>query len=195
MKKIDKYLAYSAVAFLVLLFAISLVILFRTSDTKIAVIETTKGNIELELYPKEAPITVQNFEEYVNSGFYEGLIFHRVISGFMIQGGGFTPNGVQKETKDPIKLESNNGLSNVLGTISMARTNDPNSATSQFFINTADNLFLDYQSPENPGYAVFGRVIDGMDVVDEIENSTTTSKGYYLDWPIEDIVINRIYFK
>jgi peptidyl-prolyl cis-trans isomerase B (cyclophilin B) len=166
----------------------------NASVSNIVVLETTKGNIEIELDFEKAPITSENFKEYVLSGYFEGLIFHRIIQGFMIQGGGFKPNGSPKETNDSIILESDNGLSNETGTIAMARTNDPNSATSQFFINTVDNDFLDYSS-SNPGYAVFGKVVDGMDVVYEIEAIETTTKGGHQDWPKEDVVIIKAYFK
>jgi len=166
------------------------------NTSNIVVIETTKGNIEVELNSSASPITVKNFKTYVSAGFYDGTVYHRVIPGFMIQGGGFLPNGNQKEVMSPIKLESNNGLSNLTGTIAMARTNVPDSATSQFFINTKDNTFLDYVNASNPGYAVFGKVISGMDVVYEIEKvSTTTKYGMYQDWPVDNIVINRVYFK
>lgn len=161
---------------------------------KIIVIETSKGNIEVELDFENAPITAENFLTYVESGHYEGTIFHRVIPNFMIQGGGFTSDGNQKDTMKPIKLESQNGLKNLRGTIAMARTNVPDSATSQFFINTKDNDFLDY-APGNPGYAVFGKVINGMDVVDAIEKVKTSSKGYYDDWPVEDVLIVKVYVK
>lgn len=160
----------------------------------IVIMETSKGNIEIELYPEKAPITVANFLEYVDSNFYSNLIFHRVISGFMIQGGGFDKNGVQKQTKSPIKLETNKGLSNLTGTIAMARTNVPDSATSQFFINTVDNSGLDY-STQDPGYAVFGKVISGMDVVYEIEKVDTSTKSGHENWPVEDVVILKVYRK
>lgn len=161
----------------------------------IVVMETTKGNIEIELNQTKAPITVKNFKAYVSGGFYEGTVFHRVIPGFMIQGGGFTTTGVQKENLPPIQIESSNGLSNLTGTIAMARTNDPNSATSQFFINTKDNLFLNYVNSDNPGYAVFGKVISGMDVVYEIEKVKTTNKFGMQDWPVDDVKITKVYFK
>lgn len=164
------------------------------NDITIVVLETTKGNIEIELDTNHAPITSANFLAYVNSGFYDGLIFHRVIKGFMIQGGGFTIAGVQKDTNSPIVLESNNGLYNTEGTIAMARTNAPNSATSQFFINTVDNDFLNYSSG-NPGYAVFGKVISGMEVVKAIEVVETGIKGGHDDWPKEDIIITKAYVK
>jgi len=155
------------------------------------VIETSKGNISLELDPNKAPITVANFLAYVDSDFYENTVFHRVIDGFMIQGGGFTVEGEKKETRNPITLESNNGLSNEVGAIAMARTNAPNSATAQFFINLKDNKFLDYQ-PGNPGYAVFGRVTSGMDVVNEIRQAETGVKNGMRDWPIEDVIIQKV---
>lgn len=164
-------------------------------NEEIIILETNKGNIEILLDREHSPETVENFLSYVDSKFFENTVFHRVISGFMVQGGGFTTEGIQKTTKDPIKLESNNGLSNVIGTVAMARTNDPDSATSQFFINVADNKFLDYTSPSNPGYAVFGKVINGMDIVDQIENIKTTTKGFNQDWPLEDIIILKVYRK
>ena len=164
----------------------------RNTSPNTVKIKTSMGDITIELYPDKAPITVANFESYVDSGFYDNLIFHRVIKGFMIQGGGFDVNGMQKKTDAPIKLESNNGLSNEKYTIAMARTNIPDSATSQFFINTADNTFLDY-SVQSQGYAVFGKVVEGQDVVDSIENARTASKGYGKDdWPVDNIVIYSI---
>lgn len=147
-------------------------------------IETNYGNIVIQLYEKEAPITVANFKKYVNEGFYDGTIFHRVIKNFMIQGGGFTTDGQQKQTHEPIKLESKNGLENNRGTLAMARTNVPNSATSQFFINVVDNDFLNY-GVRDEGYAVFGEVISGMDVVDKIAAIQTGAN----DVPAEEIVI------
>lgn len=164
------------------------------SQKEIAVLETTMGNIEIELDRAHAPKTVENFVNYVKSGFYNGTVFHRVIAGFMIQGGGFTPDGAQKKTNAPIVLESNNGLKNVIGAIAMARTNDPNSATSQFFVNAGNNDFLNY-APGNPGYAVFGKVISGMDVVGKIEAARTGSRGPYDDWPVEDVIITGAYMK
>ncbi len=145
------------------------------------------GKIVLELYPKKAPITVENFLKYVNSGFYNGTIFHRVIPGFMIQGGGFTPEMEQKPTRAPIKNEADNGLKNDRGTIAMARTSNPNSATSQFFINVANNAPLNY--PSHGGYAVFGKVVEGMDVADKIVNVPTTSVGPHQDVPKKPVVI------
>jgi cyclophilin family peptidyl-prolyl cis-trans isomerase len=160
----------------------------------VVILETTEGKITVELMRERAPETVENFVSYVKSGHYDGTIFHRVIKDFMIQGGGFTAEGAQKPVKAPIKLESNNGLKNIRGTIAMARTNDPDSATSQFFINVADNEFLNY-APGNPGYAVFGEVIEGMDTVDKIRSLETETRGYMRDWPKKDIVILKAYIK
>ncbi len=160
------------------------------------VIETSKGIIEVELDRDKAPITVANFLQYVEEGHYDGTVFHRVIEGFMVQGGGFTPDGAQKETRDPIKLESDNGLENNRGTIAMARTNIPDSATSQFFINVADNDFLNYQPvPGREGYAVFGKVTSGMDIVNSIVAEQTGTKFGMQDWPTQDVVIEKVYKK
>ncbi|MBI2145575.1 peptidyl-prolyl cis-trans isomerase [Candidatus Woesearchaeota archaeon] len=158
------------------------------------ILETSKGSIEIELYPQQAPITAQNFLQYANEGFYDGTIFHRVIPGFMIQGGGFTPDGVQKDTHEPIKLESNNGLKNEAGTVAMARTMIPDSATGQFFINVAKNDFLNH-APGNDGYAVFGKVVKGMDIANSIAASRTGTKYGMADWPTEDVVIKKAYVK
>ncbi len=152
--------------------------------------QTSMGDIVIELNPEKAPITVKNFLGYVEESFFDGLIFHRVIKGFMIQGGGFTPDMAQKDTNDPIKIESSNGLKNDRGTIAMARTNVPDSATSQFFINHANNDFLNYAGPGNPGYAVFGKVIEGMDVVDKIASVKTTIRRGMEDVPVETVVID-----
>ena len=156
--------------------------------------KTNIGEIKLELYPDKAPVTVENFILYVKSNFFNGLIFHRVIDGFMIQGGGFDENMHQKETQAPIKIESDNGLKNTRVTSSMARTNDPNSATSQFFINLVDNNFLNFRSPDvtGYGYTVFGKVTDGMDVVDKIATVPTGSFGYMQDVPKYLIQIENI---
>ncbi|MFT6997845.1 MAG: peptidyl-prolyl cis-trans isomerase B (cyclophilin B) [Cryomorphaceae bacterium] len=156
------------------------------------VIETNKGNFSLELDPNKAPITVANFMAYVDAGFYDNTVFHRVIDGFMIQGGGFTTDGSKKETRDPIMLESENGLKNDVGTIAMARTNAPNSATAQFFVNLKDNGFLNY-APGNPGYAVFGKVSSGMDIVNEIRQAETGVKQGMSDWPNEEVIITKAY--
>ncbi|OFV68779.1 MAG: peptidylprolyl isomerase [Candidatus Syntrophoarchaeum caldarius] len=158
----------------------------------IVVLETNKGKIEIELNRKRSPITVENFLRYVKEGHYDGTIFHRVIDGFMIQGGGYTPDGSEKPAHKPIKLESKNGLKNEVGTIAMARTADPDSATCQFFINVADNRFLDYR-PDSDGYAVFGSVVSGMDVVNQIKAVKTGNRGPFADWPLEDIIIERAY--
>ncbi len=154
-------------------------------------LKTNFGTITLELYPDKAPITVKNFIEYVEAGHYNGTIFHRVIPGFMIQGGGFTPGMEQKETNAMIKNEADNGLANDLGTIAMARTPDPDSASSQFFINTKDNSFLNYSAPtaQGWGYCVFGKVTGGMDIVQAIEKTATSSTGAHQDVPIEDVII------
>ena len=163
------------------------------TDT-IVVLMTTMGNIEIKLATDEAPITTENFLGYVESDYYDETVFHRVMPGFMIQGGGFITTGKQKIAGDPIVLESNNGLLNLRGTIAMARTIDPDSATSQFFINLVDNDFLDYTST-NEGYAVFGEVVEGMDVVDAIGNVKTATFGLFDDWPEEDVVILGAYVK
>lgn len=152
-------------------------------------LKTTDGDIKVELYPEQAPKTVANFLDYVKSGQYSGTIFHRVIKGFMIQGGGYTASFAEKPTRAPIPLESRNGLKNTTGTIAMARTGDPNSATAQFFINTVDNAGLDYPNPDGNGYAVFGKVVSGMDVVKKIEATPTTTRGPMSDVPQQPIVI------
>ena len=152
------------------------------------ILKTTLGDIVIELYPEKAPITVKNFLAYVDDGFYNGTIFHRVIPGFMIQGGGMTKDMKQKETRPPIKNEADNGLGNKRGTIAMARTSDINSATSQFFINLKDNSFLDHGA-RGFGYAVFGKVVKGMDVVDKISAVKTGNRGMYQNVPVEPVVI------
>ncbi|WP_087688138.1 peptidylprolyl isomerase [Pandoraea sp. PE-S2R-1] len=151
--------------------------------------KTSAGNFTVELNPKAAPKTVDNFLQYVNSGFYNGTVFHRVIPGFMIQGGGFTADMNEKPTRAPIPIESQNGLKNTKGTIAMARTSNPNSATAQFFVNVSDNASLDYPSPDGYGYAVFGKVVAGMDTVEKIKGVATTSKGMYRDVPVTPVVI------
>lgn len=152
-------------------------------------LQTSMGNIVIELNEQAAPVTVKNFLGYVQSGFYDGTIFHRVIPGFMIQGGGFTPKMVRKKTLDPIINEAKNGLGNKRGTLAMARTNNPNSATSQFFINHRDNDFLNYMDDNQPGYAVFGKVIEGMDVVDAIASVKTTTRDKMENVPVEPVEI------
>jgi peptidyl-prolyl cis-trans isomerase B (cyclophilin B) len=156
-------------------------------------LHTTQGVITLELDAEKAPLTVENFLAYVNAGHYDNTIFHRVIDGFMIQGGGFEPGMEQKPTRTPIKNEADNGLKNTRGTIAMARTNDPHSATAQFFINLTDNSFLDFRAPDSQswGYCVFGKVTDGLDVIDTIRKVKTGTKGLHQDVPAEDVLIER----
>ena len=156
------------------------------------VIKTSMGDIHLELYPDQAPASVQNFLEYAQSGFYDGTIFHRVISHFMIQGGGFTPDMQKKGTREPIPNESNNGLSNRRGTIAMARLPQPHSATAQFFINVQNNMNLDYQGGNQWGYAVFGKVTEGLDVVDDIRYVQTASRPPFSDVPVEPVIIEQV---
>ena len=157
------------------------------------ILETSRGDIVVELDAQRAPKSVANFLEYVRAGFYDGTIFHRVIPGFMVQGGGFATDMTRKDTRAPIENEAGNGLANARGTLAMARTSDPHSATAQFFINVVDNAFLDHQSltPRGWGYAVFGRVVDGMDVVDAIVESPTGRSGGMSDVPVEAIVIEH----
>jgi cyclophilin family peptidyl-prolyl cis-trans isomerase len=150
--------------------------------------QTTLGDFSVELFPKEAPISAENFARYVREEFFDGLIFHRVIPGFMIQGGGLTPDMSQKDNHEPIKNEATNGLKNERGSLSMARTNDINSATSQFFVNLKDNDFLDHK-PGSYGYAVFAKVVDGMDVIDAIAGVKTGRRRGHDDVPVEDVVI------
>jgi cyclophilin family peptidyl-prolyl cis-trans isomerase len=164
-------------------------------DNPVVVMETTQGNITIELLQDAAPITVENFLQYANDGFFAGTVFHRVIPGFMIQGGGLTANLSEKTTRAPIRNEADNGVTNARGTISMARTNVVDSATSQFFISTVDNArSLDHRgtSPRDYGYAVFGRVTAGMDVVDAISGVSTTRQGPHQNVPTEPVVINAV---
>jgi len=160
---------------------------------KTVTLETTKGTISLALDDEKAPETVKNFLRYVQDGHYDGTVFHRVIDGFMIQGGGFTKDMSQKETREPIRNEAMNGLKNLRGTVAMARTMVVDSATSQFFVNLVDNDFLDFQNPtpQGFGYAVFGKVVDGMDVVDAIAKVKTGSVGPYENVPEEPVVIRK----
>ncbi len=155
------------------------------------VLTTNHGKITIELDAAKAPKTVENFLNYVKSGHYDGTIFHRVINGFMIQGGGFEPGMKQKDTNAPIENEAANGLKNDQYTIAMARTSDPHSASSQFFINVKDNDFLNYDGPNNWGYCVFGKVSDGTDVVDAIRKVRTGTKGFHGDVPLEDVIIEK----
>ncbi len=161
---------------------------------EIAVIQTSRGIIEVLLNREKAPKTVENFVRYAKEGGYNGTIFHRVIAGFMIQGGGYTPDGHVVPTHEPIALESANGLKNEEGTIAMARTSDPDSATNQFFINTMDNAFLN-RSAGNPGYAVFGKVVKGMEAVKAIEGVQTGIAHGMEDWPKEDVLIKSVSIK
>jgi cyclophilin family peptidyl-prolyl cis-trans isomerase len=166
----------------------------RAAENPRVLMKTSKGDIVIELFADKAPITVNNFLSYVDEKFYDGTIFHRVVKGFVIQGGGLTADFVTKKTKPPIKNEANNGLKNLRGTIAMARTSDINSATCQFFINLVDNPFLDHRddTPEGFGYAVFGRVVSGLEVVDAIGNSPTMTYRGYRDVPRETITIISI---
>ncbi len=185
-----------SIAFLVFLFAV-----LGSSSADAAgpaanprvLLDTSKGNIVLELYPDKAPKTVANFLQYVKSGHYNGTIFHRVIPGFMAQGGGFTPDMTQKPAKSTVENEANNGLKNERGTIAMARTSDPHSASSQFFINVSNNRPLDHtgKTAQGWGYAVFGKVVEGMDVVDAIIGVRTGRKGPHGDVPVEPILIEK----
>jgi peptidyl-prolyl cis-trans isomerase B (cyclophilin B) len=154
-------------------------------------LHTNHGTITLELDAEKAPKTVENFIAYVEAGHYDNTIFHRVIDGFMIQGGGFEPGMKQKPTRETIENEAKNGLKNERGSIAMARTSAPHSASAQFFINLADNGFLDYPGQDGWGYCVFGRVTEGMDVVDKIRNVKTGRSGFHQDVPVEDVVIER----
>ncbi len=157
-------------------------------------LNTNYGTIVLEMETEKAPQTVANFLQYAKDGFYDGTIFHRVIDNFMIQGGGMMPGMVEKQSRDPIKNEADNGLSNAVGTVAMARTPDPHSASAQFFINVADNTFLDHRAPtpEGWGYCVFARVVDGMDVVNKIKGVQTGTAGHHQDVPVEDVVIESV---
>jgi peptidyl-prolyl cis-trans isomerase B (cyclophilin B) len=175
----------------ILIFSASPVLAQQDGGNPQVTIQTNHGNIRLELYPREAPISVENFLQYARDGFYDGTIFHRVISHFMIQGGGMTPDMQRKPTREPIINEADNGLKNLRGTIAMARTNDVNSATAQFFINVEVNGSLDHTSTENSrtwGYAVFGQVVDGMDVVDDVRFVETNPN----DVPLEPVIIKAV---
>jgi cyclophilin family peptidyl-prolyl cis-trans isomerase len=160
----------------------------------VVLMKTSMGDVKIELDKGKAPVTVENFLVYVNDKFYDGTIFHRVIPAFMIQGGGFDKDMTQKKAKAPIKNEAGNGLKNLNGTLAMARTGDPNSATAQFFINTKDNPFLDHKNdtPQGMGYAVFGKVVDGADVVKKIEQVQTTTRSPYENVPVTPVIIESI---
>ena len=163
-------------------------------DAEVIVMKTSKGTIKMRLFPEKAPKTVENFVIHAKEGYYDGLTFHRVINGFMIQGGGFEPGMKQKATKEPIKNEANNGLKNTRGTLAMARTQAPHSATAQFFINVVDNDFLNFsgESLQGWGYCVFAEVVDGMDVVDKIKGVATGRSGMHQDVPKEDVIIESV---
>ena len=193
----NKFINSRAAAFLsaVSLLLASIGVATAHSGDKVMVeMHTSKGLITLELDAEKAPVTVANFIDYVKSGHFDGTIFHRVIPGFVIQGGGLESGMKEKPTQAPIENEADNGLKNVTGSICMARTNDPHSATSQFFINLKDNQFLDHteKSPQGWGYAVFGQVTDGMDVVEAIAAVQTGNAGGHQDVPVEDIVVEKV---
>ncbi len=180
---------------LLLTFALAFGPALQAADHPRVKVDTNLGSFVIELYPEKAPKTVENFLQYVRDGFYDGTIFHRVIDGFMIQGGGFTPDFERKETRAPIVNEADNGLKNTRGTIAMARTMDPHSATAQFFINVKDNPFLDHtgKTPRGWGYAVFGKVVEGMDVVDRIRKVRTGPGGMFpKDVPQEPVIIEKM---
>jgi cyclophilin family peptidyl-prolyl cis-trans isomerase len=166
----------------------------KNADGKnpVVIMDTSMGTIKIELYPDKAPMSVKNFLGYVDDKFYDGTIFHRVIPDFMIQGGGFEPGMKEKQTKAPIKNESGNGLSNTRGTIAMARTSNPDSATAQFYINAVNNNQGLDGGPGRPGYCVFGKVIDGLDVVDKIRTVETTTTGGFQDVPAKDVIIKSV---
>ena len=179
------------------LFVFSAILMTTTNvqaETATVKMDTSKGTIVLELDAAKAPVTVENFLTYAREGFYDGTIFHRVISNFMIQGGGFTSDMAQKPTHDPIRNEASNGLGNDTGTIAMARTSDPHSATAQFFINVRDNQFLNFsgESMQGWGYAVFGKVTEGMEVVNAIRDVPTTTLGGFQDVPAETVTIEKV---
>lgn len=161
----------------------------------VVTMETNMGSLEIELYQDKSPVTVKNFLSYVNDKFYDGLIFHRVIDGFMIQGGGYNDKMVEKKTKAPIKNEAKNGVKNETGTIAMARTSDPDSATAQFFINVNDNSSLDYPSPDGHGYAVFGKVTSGMHVVNRIKMVKTGNLAGHANVPMDTVLIKSVRLK
>jgi peptidyl-prolyl cis-trans isomerase B (cyclophilin B) len=188
MKNIIKYLVITTIIFLN-----SGANAEMTTNTKI-IIKTTSGDIKIELYDNKAPITSENFKKYIESGYFTDTIFHRVIKDFMIQGGGFTAEMSEKDSMPPIKNEANNGISNERGTIAMARTPDPHSASSQFFINLKDNNFLDFtaETSQGWGYCAFGKVFEGMDILDKIALVDTSSYGAHQDVPKEPITINEI---
>jgi cyclophilin family peptidyl-prolyl cis-trans isomerase len=165
-----------------------------TSGNPMVEMRTSMGTMRIELYPEKAPKTVENFLQYAREGFYDGTVFHRVIEGFMIQGGGFTPDMSEKGTRPPVENEASNGLKNVRGSVAMARTNDPHSASAQFFINTVDNPFLDFQSEtvQGWGYAVFGQVVEGLETLDAIKKVQTGNRGPHSDVPRDPVIIESV---
>jgi cyclophilin family peptidyl-prolyl cis-trans isomerase len=165
-----------------------------TGTNPMVEMKTSLGTMKIELYPDKAPKTVENFLQYAREGFYDGTVFHRVIEGFMIQGGGFTPDMTEKDTRAPIQNEASNGLKNVRGSLAMARTGDPHSASSQFFINTVDNPFLDFtaETVQGYGYAVFGQVVEGLETLDAIRKVATGSRGGYDDVPSDPVIIESV---
>ncbi len=184
------YLMLAAMAFFPFLFAFAAEGAQKPPKVEL---ETSEGKIVIELFPEKAPATVANFLSYVKSGFFDGTLFHRVIPGFMIQGGGYSEGMGTKETLPPIKNEADNGLKNERGTVAMARTNDPHSATGQFFINLVNNGFLDHQgkNAKGWGYAVFGKVVEGMDAVDKISKVKTGTQGGFQDVPLKPVLIKK----
>ena len=182
---------------LLLTFTLFISLLSIQAKQSVVVLETNQGNVEIKLFDDKAPETVKNFLKYVNDGFYNQTIFHRIIDGFMIQGGGYTTSLNKKETRDAIKNEADNGLQNTTGTIAMARTNDPHSATAQFFINVNDNSSLNHfaKTGRGWGYAVFGQVAKGMSVVNKIKKVSTRRNGPFGDLPVENIIIKKAYVK
>ncbi|OIQ16150.1 MAG: peptidylprolyl isomerase A [Bacteriovorax sp. MedPE-SWde] len=178
-------------------FLVALLVVSSTMANTKVIMKTNKGELEIELFDKAAPITVKNFLKYVETGFYKGTIFHRVIDNFMVQGGGFTSNLTKKKTMAPIKNEADNGLANEVGTLAMARTSDVHSATAQFFINVNNNTFLNHKSkdPSGYGYAVFGKVIKGMSVVNRVKKMGTTRNGPFQNIPTSNVIIENITVK
>ena len=164
----------------------------KSEDSNFALIKTSMGDIKIKLFAEESPITVENFKKYIDNKFYDGTVFHRVMDGFMVQGGGFDINSEQKQTLPEIKNEAKNGIKNTRGTLAMARTMVVDSATAQFFINLVDNDFLNYKDDANYGYAVFAEVVDGMDIVNEIAKVETGNNGPHQNWPTKNIIINSI---
>ncbi len=188
MKNLTKYLV------IILSIFMNIGVNAEMTTNTIIIIKTSSGDIKLELFDDKAPRTSENFKEYIKSGYFNGMIFHRVIKDFMIQGGGFTQDMQQKETMQPIQNEANNMVSNERGTIAMARTNDPHSASAQFFINLKDNEFLDFKSEtvQGWGYCVFGKVLEGIEIVDKIAQVSTGSYGPHQDVPNDPIIIKEI---